>query len=519
MTSKVSIELLPLGKKIEVEKGAAIKDLLFPYDVEFPCGGLGRCKGCRVRVLKGKALIGPDDEALLSSESLKQGWRLACCMRAHDSLQLEIAQWESNILGDDRSFTFTPEEGLGVAVDIGTTTVVAQLLDLTTGKVLAVRSALNLQAKHGSDIMSRIHAAIHQGMESELTNIIRKQVGHLVSQLMDSFSSSSKKSCAKLSRVVLVGNTVMHHLFCGIPIEVLAEHPFETTKGNQRTFKTGGLGWDQLDTESKVHFLPCMGSFVGSDLLAGAIAQNIHLSKEPCLLVDLGTNGEILIGNRERMLCASTAAGPAFEGAKISMGMRASSGAISKINGHEGTLECHVLGGGEARGLCGSGLVDAVAVCLDQKRILPNGRVPGNKEIPLSGMVNLNPLDIRELQLAKGAIAAGIQVLSREWEIPDLSFQKVFLAGAFGNYINLSSAQRIGLLHSPIDRILPAGNTALLGAKRALFDIQSTLNTCEHILKNTRHVSLNESPEFMDLFVENMGFPENPVISLTTVTP
>ena len=291
MTSKVSIELLPLGKQLEVEKGAPLKDLLFPFHVEFPCGGLGRCKGCRVRVLKGKAPIGPNDKALLSSDSLNEGWRLACCMRAHDALQLEIAQWESRILEDDCSFAFTPEEGLGLAVDIVTTTVVAQLLDLKTGNVLAVRSALNLQAKYGSDIMSRIHAAIHQAMESDLTSIIRDQVGHLISQLMDNRSAPAKTSSSSLSRVVLVGNTVMHHLFCGIPIKALAEHPFETSEGSHRVFMNGDLGWGGLEAESKVHFLPCMGSFVGSDLLAGAIAQKIHLSKEPCLLVDLGTNG------------------------------------------------------------------------------------------------------------------------------------------------------------------------------------------------------------------------------------
>ena len=190
------------------------------------------------------------------------------------------------------------------------------------------------------------------------------------------------------------------------------------------------------------------------------------------------------------------------------MGMRASSGAISGVTERKGALECHVLGGGNARGLCGSGLVDAVAICLDQKRILPNGRVQDNREIPLSGKVTLHPCDVRELQLAKGAIAAGIRILARAWGIDESSLEKVYLAGAFGNYINLRSARRIGLLNFSPDRIFPAGNSALHGAKRALFDIQSTLKTCDLILKNTRHVSLNESPEFMDLFVEEMGFPE-----------
>lgn len=507
--SKVSIELLPQGNQIDVKKKVPLKDSLFPFNVEFPCGGQGRCQGCRVRVLKGQAPIEPEDKILLSTKSLKEGWRLACCMRAHDSLQLEVAQWKSPILEDDRSFAFTPASGLGVAVDIGTTTIVAQLLDLKTGNVLAVRSGLNLQAKHGSDIMSRIHAAVYQGMQSELREILRKQVGDMVSGLMKSISSPEEHASSKLTLGVLVGNTVMHHLFCGISLEPLSEHPFESNDGTHYEFHSSDLGWKDLNPECTFHFLPCMGSFVGSDLLAGVIGQKIHLSKEPYLLVDLGTNGEIILGNREHMLCASTAAGPAFEGANISMGMRASSGAISGVTGQENTLECHVLGGGKAHGLCGSGLVDAVAVFLDQKRISPNGRVRNNQGLPLTGKVTLHPCDIRELQLAKGAIAAGIRIIGREWGISASDIKTVFLAGAFGNYLNLKSARRIGLLNFSLDRITPVGNSALHGAKQALFNIPSTLATCHQLLKTTRHISLNDDPEFMDLFVENMGFPDS----------
>jgi len=507
MPPKVSIELLPLGRCVEVEKGTPLRDLLFPFHVEFPCGGQGRCKGCRVRVLKGNVPVTTEDKVLLSSNSLNKGWRLACCMRALDDLQLEIGQWDSHILEDDQTLNFTPEEGLGVAVDVGTTTIVAQVLDLSTGNVLGVHSALNLQAKHGSDIMTRIHAAVHQGMQADLTHIVRNQIGDMIAQVMRRVSATKDHASSELTRGILVGNTVMHHLFCGILLEPLAEHPFETTEGTHRIFRSNEIGWFDLNATCDFHFLPCMGSFVGSDLLAGAIGQKIHLSNEPCLLVDLGTNGEIILGNREQMLCASTAAGPAFEGAKISMGMRASSGAISSVKAIKGGLDCHILGGGKARGLCGSGLVDATAVFLDQKLISPNGRVQNNQELPLSGNVTLHPCDVPELQLAKGAIAAGIRVLIREWGMEESTIDKIHLAGAFGNYLNLNSARRIGLLNFPPNRIIPAGNSALYGAKQALFTIQSSLETCDRVLSTCQHVSLNDHPEFMNLFIEDMGFP------------
>ena len=496
------IELQPLGRTLEVAEGAALQDVLFEQGVEFPCGGGGKCKGCRVKVLRGQLSVTEPDEALLTTNELADGWRLACQAEARGDLVLELAQWEAPILSDDSAFTFEPREGLGIAVDLGTTTIAAQLLDLQTGNVIAVRTALNAQAKHGADIMSRLEFAIREGIEP-LASLVREQIAGLLAAMLEGHGDVTS-----LRDVVLVGNSAMHHLFCGLDITPLAYDPFEPQDAGLKTFTALELGWSFID-DATVRFLPCLGGFVGSDLLAGILATRMHESADPIALVDLGTNGEIVVGNRDRMLCCSTAAGPAFEGARISMGMRAATGAISEVSLDDGRLVCHVLGGGEPRGLCGSGLVDAVAACLELGSVVPSGRMMLGNAVMLAEPVVLTQCDVRELQLAKGAIAAGIELLAEQWGTTLNGLHALHLAGAFGNYINRTSAQRIGLLKAPSDLVHPAGNTALLGAKMALFDLPHEDGSFTELLAKVQHVSLNEHPRFQDVYVESMGFPRS----------
>src|SRR5574340_560031 len=541
MSGRVRIELHPLGKTIHVERGAPLHDVLFPYGVEFPCGGRGRCARCRVRLLEGTLDPTPEEVRILGAAEIAAGWRLACHAHAAGDLTIEIAQWETAILADTSVFEFQPKEGLGIAVDVGTTTLVAQLLDLRTARVLGVRTALNPQVKHGSDVMSRVEFALAGGQQ-ELTSLIRAEIGTLVSKLGPR---------EPVREVVLVGNTVMHHLFCGISVEPLSHTPFEPERDGMETLAARELGWS-LPGEPTARFLPCLGGFVGSDILAGVLATRMHereaLRSEtlaarelgwslpgeptarflPCLggfvgsdilagvlatrmherealtaLLDLGTNGEIIVGNLARLVCASTAAGPAFEGGRISCGMRAATGAISEVTADDGRLDCRVLGHAAPRGICGSGLVDAVAGALDLDLIAPSGRLRGSKTLPLSGPVALTQADIRELQLAKGATSAGMDIVLKRWGARLEDVERVYLAGAFGNYLNRASARRIGLLNFPLDSVEPAGNTALLGAKLALFDGAFT-----RIREITEHVPLGSDPEFQEKYVAAMPFPD-----------
>jgi len=477
-----------------------LRDVLFAEGVEFPCGGRGRCRGCKVKLLSGSLSITSDEKARLSAQELEQGYRLACCIRAETDLGIELTQWAAPVLADDSIFEFTPAEGLGIPIDIGTTTIAAQLLDLATGCVIAVRTALNAQAVHGADIMSRIEFAVAAGGELKLQNLIRHQVGSLASELMPAEGAQSP-----LKRVVLVGNTVMHHLFCGLDVEPLSRFPFEPCSPGLQCFSSSDLGW-ALPGDPVVRFLPCLGGFVGSDILAGILATGLYEATALSALIDLGTNGELVVGTRERLLCASTPAGPAFEGARISMGMRAATGAISEVRLQGNQLQCHVIGPGAPRGVCGSGLVDAVAVGLESGCISPSGRLMRGDHFVLATPVALNQRDIRELQLAKGAIAAGLRILIDQWGATPQQFKHVYLAGAFGNYINQASAHRIGLLNVPPETICAAGNTALLGAKLALFDLDKSDRVYDRILQLTRHVPLNEDPKFQDTYAQEMVF-------------
>jgi uncharacterized 2Fe-2S/4Fe-4S cluster protein (DUF4445 family) len=470
------IRLEPLGRTLEVPSGAPLADVLFPFGVEFPCGGRGRCRRCRVRVLEGE---------LASTADAREpdGAWLACRCRTAGDVTLEIAQWEASILADDSPFDFTPREGYGVAVDLGTTTLVAQLLDLRTARVLGVRTALNPQTQHGADIMSRVEFALHGGAD-ELRDLIRGEIDGLIRDLAPPETPR---------RVAIVGNTVMHHLYCGASVAPLAAYPFET--------RADGL----VDFGDGRRFLPCLGGFVGSDILAGVLATRMHRSEKLNVLLDLGTNGEIVVGNRDRLLCCSTAAGPAFEGGRISMGMRAATGAISEVTARDGGFACRVLGGGEPRGLCGSGLVDAVATALDLGLALPNGRLAAKaRELSIAPPVVLTQQDVRELQLAKGAMAAGVDILLERWGATREDVARVYLAGAFGNYLNRASARRIGLLRFPVEQVEPAGNTALLGAKLALFED----GDFGDVRGMVEHVPLGADPEFQDRYVEAMVFEE-----------
>jgi uncharacterized 2Fe-2S/4Fe-4S cluster protein (DUF4445 family) len=479
------ITLLGSGRRLDAAAGTPLRDVLFGEGVEFPCGGQGRCGGCRVRVVAGAMAENTDDRAAFSPAELRDGWRLACRHAIETSVTLELAQWEMAVLGDAERFAFSPREGLGIAVDLGTTTIAAQFLDLRTGQVLATLTALNDQARHGADVLSRAGYALAGGA-AELASLIRDQIGAMVADLAKGRT---------LSRIVVVGNSAMHHLFGGLDIAPLATHPFLPEHPEALRFAGADLGWQ---TGATIDVLPCIGGLVGGDVLAGVSATGLKNQRGLSALIDLGTNGEVVVAQDGHMLCTSTAAGPAFEGARIHHGMRAATGAIDAV-GADGT--CHVIGGGPARGLCGSGLVDAVAAGLDTGRITPSGHMA--EDWMLADGVALTPHDVRELQLAKGAIAAGLKLLTAKFDATPSDIDHLYLAGAFGNAISRTAAVRIGLIKTPAERIVPAGNTALKGAKQALFTDMAGL---EALARSIGFVALNEEPTFEETFAEEMRF-------------
>ena len=283
--------------------------------------------------------------------------------------------------------------------------------------MLRVETALNPQARYGADVMSRLQYDLRQ--PGELGRLIREALGRMLGG-------------EPLREVLVAGNTAMHHLFCGLDVEPLTHAPFlSPTLGGYR-FADSELGWP-----GPAEFLPCLGGFVGSDLLCGIVATRLDEQTRPRALFDIGTNGEVVVGSAQGIVCASTAAGPAFEGGRIGAGMRAGAGAIDTVHVRDGGLDCHVIGGGAARGICGSGLVDAAACGVELGLIGANGRLTNaDKRLPLADGVALTQGDIRELQLAKGAMAAGLRMLAGG------GVEKLCLAGAFGNYIRQAERAR-----------------------------------------------------------------------------
>jgi len=493
------IDLIPLGIHLQVEHGGSLEAALAERGVEFPCGGAGICRGCRVRVVEGRLPVTREMEQVFTPSELAAGWRLACRGRVGGPLTLEIAQWAAPVLSDESPLVFEPGDGCAIAIDLGTTTLVAQMIDRSTGELVSVETALNPQVVHGADVMSRIEFALSHG-GVRLASLIREALGGMIGRM-------PRRDA--VGAVMLAGNTVMHHLFCGLDVVPLAAAPFETPHGGERFFAPPELGWD-LPASATVRFLPCLGSFVGSDILAGILATGIHQHPGLAALIDLGTNGEIVVGGSAGLLCASTAAGPAFEAGGIRMGMRAAPGAIAHVTARNGSLECSVLGGAAPRGICGSGLVDAAAAGLDAGAILPSGRLAGAaSELLLDPPVSITQADLRELQLAKGAVAAGVRILTARWSARPADLETVWLAGAFGNYVNLESARRIGLLETALARVKPAGNAALRGVKMALLAPSRAEQWIAGICSRVEHAPLASDPAFQDAFVDCLAFPGN----------
>jgi uncharacterized 2Fe-2S/4Fe-4S cluster protein (DUF4445 family) len=488
----VSVRLEPLSVEVAVPRGGPLIAALAGNGIEFPCGGTGICGSCGVRVLSGSLPITEADLACYSPQQLDVGWRLACQARADMPLVLECGQWHMDVLSDNSGMRGAGKSGLGIAIDLGTTTIATQMIDLATGDVLAVETNLNPQAPFGSDVMSRIRATL---AGDDLTSVVRAVLGEMIGKL----AHGREKEIAE---VILVGNSVMHHLFCGLDVEPLSYAPFESPNLGGQDFKPQELGW-RLPSTCRIRFERCLGGFVGSDILAGIVAVGMARSDDLIALVDLGTNGEIAIGNRHGIACASTAAGPAFEAGSIRMGMRAATGAISYVTFTGGEMHATVIGDVEPRGVCGSGLVDAIAAGLKSGAILTTGRVAnGTKLFPVAGPVVLYQADIRELQLAKGAIASGFKLLLNRLGKCTDDLRSIHLAGAFGNYVQIESAIDIGLIEVPQALVHAAGNTALRGAKMLLLAAE------EPVLPAIDHMALASDPNFQDEFANCMGFPE-----------
>ncbi|HZQ07530.1 MAG TPA: ASKHA domain-containing protein [Anaerolineae bacterium] len=433
----------------------------------------------------------------------------------------------------------TRNKSYGLAVDIGTTTVVGAIVNLNTGAVEAVKSELNRQASFGADVISRVS---HTMMEEEGLAVLQSRIIETLNDLLGQLTAQSGIAREEIYECVVVGNSTMLHLLMGIDPEAISVAPFIPTITAPVTFRAADIGL-RLHPEARVSTLPHLGAYVGADIVAGILATDLTRNKDSKLrlLIDVGTNGEIVLGSVNGTLATAAPAGPAFEGAQIKNGMRASTGAIEGVTITPEGVSLQIIGG-DVRpiGIAGSGLVDAVAEMYRMGIVDASGRmirpeeaqgkladalierlvtVDGVRAFRLSdpeSNIVLTQQDIRALQFAKGSIAAGVMVLMQLMGVTANDIHEVLLAGSFGSYINPASARAIGLVPwVPVERIVAVGNSAGEGAKIALLSFRER-EAANRIPEFIEYVELSGRSEFNDIFTDALAFPplhDEPAIS------
>lgn len=495
--------ILPdLQKELFVADGSSLLEALQKAAFLFhaPCGGKGTCGKCKV-------IVNGEEES-------------ACRIYVHTDIVVQLPkEKEQKILSYGISMeeqTDKEIEGTLIAIDLGTTTVVCYLLD-KNGKELAVASMANPQSAYGADVISRMQAAL-DGKQSELCCRIREGLTELIQKVC----RKSQTDASLIQRIVVVGNPCMQQLLLDISPENLTKVPFAPVLTQMQILPAKQI----LPICPNGIFLvvPDISGYVGADTIGCILATKLYEQKGYHLLIDIGTNGEMVLGNSTSMVACATAAGPALEGASIHFGMRGSAGAIDQVEWKNNKVKVHTIGEGTARGICGSGLIDAVALLLQLGILNKRGRLGTGAQFPqfakylkeiegercffLTDKIYLTQGDIRQVQLAKGAIAAGIELMIKQCAITLEEIEEVLLAGAFGSYIRPESACRIGLF-PPIllSKIRAIGNGAGSGAK-LLAGSKSSWKLTELLTEKITFLELASLPDFQRSFGRNTKFSE-----------
>ena len=400
--------------------------------------------------------------------------------------------------------------GCAAAIDLGTTTTALRLYDLATGHALATCADWTALAPYGADVITRIQYTIdHQDGLTRLSSLLRQQLKALLTRAL----SQAGRQPAELKRTVTAGNTVMQSLLAGVSVRPLAVAPF-----CPETFFRQSSGLTLLD--APLYCVPCAAGFVGGDITAGLLASGLARRAGHFLFLDIGTNGEMALGGMDGFTCCAVAAGPAFEGAGIACGMLGVDGAVSRVR-YSGAFKMNVIGGGEAAGLCGSGLIDLTALLLRLGVIDEGGRLLPPEDAPeafrryltrdengcgvfhLTDRVYLTAADVRALQLAKAAVAAGVQILLAQQGLTLSALDGLYLSGGFGMYLDPASAAAIGMLpRLPAAKLHSVGNAALSGA--AQLALRGDMSAADGIVNRLTYLELSGRPDFADAFAKNI---------------
>ena len=505
-TDKVTVVLNGVAHECPV--GSTLDDLLQGHGHgNMPCGGHGKCGKCRVTVTGEVSPITEDEMKALTAEERAQGIRLACRVRALGDCTVTVARQGRGQILTEGAFpasmggvALAPSwSGYGVAIDIGTTTLVARLYD-REGNLLAGASELNPQSAWGADVISRMEAAM-AGNGGKMAALTRRTLNGMIIEL----AKSAAVEASEIGAVTVTGNTVMLHLLTETDVEPLTHAPFSAKRLFGETLSAADLALTALAENTPVYLPPCMAAFVGADTVTATLASDLRERPEIALLCDIGTNGEMVLWHENTLYACSTAAGPAFEGAGISMGMGGRTGAVDRVWVTDGQIKAHVIGDVHPVGICGSGLVDAVAALLDTETLDETGFLEDDPA-EIAPPVELTQEDIRAVQLAKSAIHAGMRTLIHTARLSCDEVDTLYIAGGFGSYLDVQSAGKIGLLPEELtDRVTVLGNAALTGAAMLLLrdDLRAS---CERMARETRIVELATNPVFVSEYMERMMF-------------
>lgn len=488
------IEIKINGMVKRATSGSLLSDIV---GLPLPCGGHGKCGKCKVLATGSLSPITETERNRLTPKEIEQGVRLACKTRAEGNCSVEYGIGNGGRVVSSAmktEFELCPTfTRYGLAVDVGTTTVAAKLFDVN-GNELASSGLLNAQAVFGADVISRIEAYLN-GHGEQLKAAILGVIDELVNELSDIASICNDQ----IDGVVITGNTVMLSILTGESVEPFSHAPFKAERLFGESVKAGDLGLKSVNRSAEVYLPRCVSAFVGADITTAMTAIDF-VNQDCAVMVDVGTNGEIAFISDGKIKVCSTAAGPAFEGVGISSGMNGSLGAVDKVFVRDGKLCFHVIGEVEAKGICGSGIIDAVACLLEIEELDETGYL--EEDVALTKGVTITKSDIRAVQLAKSAVCAGIKTLIDE----NRDTPKLFIAGGFGSFINLDSASKIGLIPSElVPSATVVGNAALQGAVMLLLN-RSLRDKSERLACSAEVVDLATNKTFIEEYTLGMMF-------------
>ena len=489
------------GRTLNVKFGAFLSELISGH---LPCGGHGNCGKCKVIAHGTLSPLSDNEKKHLTADEIALGVRLSCCTQVLGDCEIKTLN------GNEKSKILTSTDSIGpsgalsfknygAAIDIGTTTLAAKLYS-TDGRALSDAARLNPQSRFGADVISRIEASI-KGNGKAISECILAAIDEMLCEL----AVGAGITAAEIDSVVITGNTAMLHLLTNTSPEPLSHAPFRAERLFGETLTAQKLGLVAVGKDTEVYLPPCISAFVGADTVCAILASGMSKKDEPSLLTDIGTNGEMALWKNGSLTVCSTAAGPAFEGVGISMGMRGSVGAIDKVVLQNGKPFAHVIGDVPPVGICGSGLVDAIA-CLLLNETLDETGYLDDDTAEIAHPVVLTQQDIRMVQLAKSAICAGIKTLMHNTKTEEDGISVFYLAGGFGSYLDIKNAGRIGLVPEELtDKVSVIGNAALTGASMLLLD-KDLRTDAASLSKNVNVADLATDPFFAEEYMTGMLF-------------